>query len=1146
MDLKCVVCHTINRRERRFCKQCGTSLTNKCVDCGFNNLVGESYCGGCGHAVGLLVSPPSSPELIETRGQEFQVRALATERRQITVLFCDLVGSTALSTRLDPEDMREVIRAYQALCHALIVRYDGYVARFVGDGIMTYFGYPLAHEDDAERAVRAALGIVQTIPELYTTLPEGDPADLAVRIGIATGLVVAGDLIGSGASEQNAVVGSTPHLAARLQANACPNAVVVSDTTRRLLGKAFDFKDLDHHRLPGIDEPIHMWEVSDFRSARTRFTAANPNTLTPIVGRDSEIEHLSRCWDKAKSGRGQVILIRGEFGIGKSRITTEFHRRVRAEQPTRIIYQCSPHHTNSPLYPFISHLERAEQYIRNSLDIDIRRGFTAPLPKPAERVWKAREIFNWLLFDSSPGRSTKRMGLGQRKANTVASLIDLYKELSPEETVFAMFEDAHWIDPTSLDFLDSIIECLDRARILLVVTFRPDFRIPAHWHQNEHVTELVLQKLLDQQGRCIVDLIAGDNYLPRDVRNQIIEKTDGIPLFIEELTKAIVASNETDGYAHGFALKTFDTSDYVPSTLHDSLMARLDQLGAAKEFAQIGAAIGREFSYELLAAVTEAPENELQAALRRLVDSDLISRHGKGLQQCFVFKHALVQHTAYASVLRAKRRKLHARIAEVLDAGANPPREAEPDVIAHHYTEAGIRDRAALFWADAAHRALKRSAYVEMINHSRRGLSLLEQFPENTRRHQIELRLQILLGAGYRATNGFACHDTELAFIRAEQLSASVGDNAQRIDSLRGLYTCYYVRGEIKTAFSLGHRMMELATSTGDSCSIALGHYMLGAMSFWRGDFIDAREQLELGAQSCSRGHKKSTILSAQIDIEPTLYAHLSWVLWIVGYPDQAIRTSERAIETARQLSQPFTVALTLFWACITRICCGQPHLTQQLTERMMALSIEYDFGYLRAVVGVVQGHALIMTGNPKLGLAQVEHGLAKINAMEAGIGLPWVLSIAAAAHLRSGKIDEGILAIDRAFQRLTQNQERHWEAELHRLRGELYLAAQKGYGQAEKSIRTALSIATRQGARSLKLRAAVSLVRLHQRRDQRVEARTLLAGILSEYEEGFDTTDVTHARRVLQALCQETYEQGREDVALPAKTGAEHKPAGF
>jgi len=680
-----------------------------------------------------------------------------------------------------------------------------------------------------------------------------------------------------------------------------------------------------------------------------------------------------------------------------------------------------------------------------------------------------------------------------------------------------MFEDAQWIDPTSMDFLDSIIDCLNRARIMLVITYRPDFTAPLQWLNYPYVTEIALDRLSDQHALYIVDRVTGDKPLPPELPAQIVGKCDGIPLFIEELTKAIMSSNEIEEQADRFTLKSPHSPMHIPSTLHDSLMARLDRLGKAKELAQIGAAIGREFSYEMLSAVCESPEHTIRDGLARLIDADLILQQDVAPREAFMFKHALVQDEAYASLLRTTRRHLHSRIAHILTAGLSAEIGPEPEEVAHHYSAAGMVPEAMQYWQQAAGRALDRSAFREVIGHARRGLDLLPSEAADPTQAQSELRLQILLGAAYRATRGFASHDTEQAFMRADRLSSNAGDTTQRIDALRGLYTCYYTRGDLSTAHTLGQRMLNFAATSNDPRATTLGHYMLGACAFWRGEFVTARKQLELGAITYAPQQKKSTVLAAQIDIQPTLYAHLAWTLWISGRPEQAIGMSDKAISTAQTLTQPFSVALALFWACVTRICCGQTDVMQTLASEMMALSTEYDFAYFRSVVTILQGHSAIIAGDHEIGLQQVQSGLEEINRLEAGIGLPWVMSIAAAAHLKSGRYSEGLDAIDKGLARINESEERHWEAELHRLRGELYLAVQPGCPtEAENSFRSALNIASQQGARSLRLRAALSLTGFNNGMAAPDDALDLLVCCYAEYREGFGTNDLIDAEHVL------------------------------
>ena len=666
------------------------------------------------------------------------------ERRQVTVMFSDLVGSTALSARMDPEDLREVISAYQDCVAETVGRLGGFIAKFMGDGVLVYFGYPHAHEDDAERAVRAGLELVAAVGALKTHAP------LQTRVGIATGLVVVGDLIGSGASQEQAIVGETPNLAARLQGIAEPSSVFLAESTRKLVGNLFELEDLGAQDLKGISGLVRAWAVLRPSQVESRFDAFHASGLTELVGREEELEILLRRWSKAKTGQGQVVLLSGEAGIGKSRLTAALLEAIASEPHTRLRHFCSPQHTDSALYPTIGQLERAAGFTRDDtlqakldkLDLLLAQSSTSA---------QDAGLFAEMLSLPNDGRYPKPdLTPQQRRQQTLEALASQVAALSSQNPLLMIFEDAHWADPTSLELFSRIVDKISTLRVLLIVTFRPEFDPP--WIGRPHVTALTLNRLAERETSAIISRLVGNKSLPPSVRQDIIERTDGIPLFVEEMTKAVLEAGD-EGAAEQTVAAVPSPALAVPASLHASLMARLDRLGPAKEVAQVGAAIGREFSHALLAAVARKPEIELGSALDRLIEAGLLFRQGVPPEAAYLFKHALVQDAAYGTLLREPRRALHARIAETLESQFAEIAENQPEVLARHFAEAGMSETAIQYWSKAGERALQRSANAEAAAHL---TSAIELVPKGGGESRLELRLQMALGSAARAIHGHA------------------------------------------------------------------------------------------------------------------------------------------------------------------------------------------------------------------------------------------------------------------------------------------------------------------------------------------------------------------------------------------------------
>jgi class 3 adenylate cyclase len=734
-----------------------------------------------GHRRKLQAAIASLPE---TEAEKPAPAAPQAERRQITVMFCDLVGSTALAETLDPEDLRSLMQAYQQACGAVIERYDGHVAQYLGDGLMTYFGWPTAHEDDAERAVRAGLEIVKAVKKVDA------PEPLGVRIGVATGPVVVGETGAGDASVPKLAVGETPNLAARVQGLAGPDEIVVAPSTRRLVGGAFEVDDLGEHTLKGVVEPVRAWRVTGLGHAEGRFEAAHVGGLTPLVGREIEIAMVMERWSQAKEGEGQVVLLCGEPGIGKSRITQVLRERVADEPHIRLRYQCSPYYTNTAFYPLIQHLERAAGFSHDDpTDVKLDKLKTL-LAQGTEAVAEAAPLFAAVLSIPTEGRyAPLELSPQRQKEKTIEAMANQVVGLSKEQTVLLILEDAHWIDPTTLEMFGETIARIGSARVLLVITYRPEFAPP--WLGHAFVTVHTLNRLSRRHGAAMVEEVAGGKPLPAEVLDQIVAKTDGVPLFVEELTKTVIES--------GFLRETDDRYELdgplprlaIPATLHDSLMARLDRLAPVKEIAQIGATIGREFSYELLAEVSPLRGNDLHEALNRLVGSELVFRRGQPPDATYVFKNALIQDVAYDSLLKSRRQQLHTDIAQALEERLANIAGNAPELLAHHYTEAGLPEQAVAYWLKAGHRAINRSAYIEAIAHLQKGLELLSDLPETPDRDQREVDLRVAVGVALIATKGYAAPETGEAYTRARELCARLDDPPQIFQVLYGLWVFY-------------------------------------------------------------------------------------------------------------------------------------------------------------------------------------------------------------------------------------------------------------------------------------------------------------------------------------------------------------------
>jgi class 3 adenylate cyclase len=867
------------------------------------------------------------------------------ERRQLTVMFTDLVGSTTLSTKLDPEDMRSLIGGYHKCVAETVARLDGFVAKYMGDGVLTYFGYPEAHEDDAERAVRAGLAVAEAAPKLVTAAR----SPLHVRIGIATGVVVVGDLVGSGEAQERGVVGETPNLAARLQGIAEPDGVVIADGTRRLLGDLFELGDLGLKDLKGVTTPVRAWVALRASSVESRFEALHASGLTALIGREEEFELLLRRWRRAKAGEGQVALLSGEPGIGKSRLTAELQERFRDEPHIRLRHFCSLQHRDSALYPFIARLERAAGFEREDEPTARLDKLEALLAKSGEVNAERAGLFADLLGLAAEGRYSAPPDDPQRRREmTLAAFVEELATLSRQQPALLIFEDAQWADSTSLELLDRMVELAPRVAALIIVTFRPEFSAP--WVGQAHVTALSLNRLARRETAALVEGVTGGKSLPPEILDRIVQHTDGVPLFIEELTKNLLEGGLLREEAGGYALA-------IPSSLQDALMARLDRLSGAKQVAQTAAIIGRDFSYELLRAVTSTSEEELCSALRRLAESELIFQRGDPPQARYTFKHALVQDAAYNSLLRANRRIQHRRVAEALEKQFPETVEKQPELLAYHYTEAGLGEPAIAYWRKAGQRAAKRAANNEAIDHLRRGLALLDALSVRAAHADEELTMLLALGPALMSTRTSGAPEIQQAYDRALGLARNLGKVAELFATVCGSWMIAVTRGKQEVAHACMAELFSIARKENDAGYLLQAHHCAWATELLAGNLNSAHEHIDAGLPLYDKdAHRDHAVLYHGHDPAVCGYLTEALLLQALGRPNRSVARLDEGLALARELAHAPSLIHALWYAAETYFLRRDPVSVAKITAEWLPTASEFG-----SLVGVA--NAMMMSG---------------------------------------------------------------------------------------------------------------------------------------------------------------------------------------
>ena len=1201
----------------------------RCPNCGFLNP-SFKFCGECGTSLGDPSHSRQAPT-VDTTALE-QALPHGAERRQLTVLFCDIVDSTAFTEKLDPEELRNLLEVYRTCIMEVVLAQNGHIARYFGDGILVYFGYPIAHEDAAHRAVRAALGIVAAIETLNPYLHTTFGVEIKVRISIDTGRVVVWHISAPESPEAIDIVGKTPNVAARMQKLATPNSIVIGDTTHQLVEGFFKCEALGASALRGISQPVNIYQVLGEIPAQSRLDIASESGLTPLIGREREVERLKQGWAQVLEAKGQTLLIEGEAGIGKSRCVQMIQEYINHHsEAVTLEGRCSPYYQNSPLYPILSlfqehvvqftstdtaqtRLEKLENLLRDysvptaGQDTEAQAGTPETLPLLAELLEIPLEVQRQTEtgIGSRPyGRPVEQdtypsgWGGRQRRQQTLEVLVQVMLKMSEQKPILFVVEDLHWIDPSSIEFLTLLIARIENARIFTVLSYRSDTR---HFRQSAQSNEdgnsqaapdgnftnsaldreileqllqpawanaLPLAALTPPQVETMIQHVAGDTPLPSSLLTRIVEMTEGVPLFVEELTQMML---ESDTLA--LSSETLDTSSpqpqtvEVPVTLQDLLTARLDELGTSKEIVQLGATLGREWTAELLHKIASGVNLEnhiftdfasLKDELEKLVNAYILNRNEMADSQFrYTFRHPLLRETAYQSLLKSRRQQYHQQIAAVLQNGDG----FQPELVAYHYTEAGLPENAADYWYRAAHRALERSANVEGIRHITQGLAALETLSINVNIpeqqvavEQRELELQTTLGTALIATKGYASPEVEAAYTRARELleilekreETDIEDESgvllDRIKDLRfpvlfGLWLSHLVRGRLLSARELGEACLAIAKQAEDQAFEVEAYRALGATLYYLSEFNSALAHLEAGIERYQpQHHPVPAFLHYVAEPGMTLLAYSAPLLWCLGYPTQAEERINAAVVIGKDTNHPFSEAVSLHFKTVLHQYEGEVEKADTAVTQMLQICQEHGFSAWEAAATVMKGWASAEQSCPEEGIAIIRKGIAAWEETRGELLLPLFLALLAQAYQRAGQYSLALQTLDSALCVTTRTGERTYAAELARRKGELCLIlAEKTVrvglpnpydkentastvAQAESHFQEALAVARQQDAKSWELRAALSLSELWRTQNRGEDAYNLLKPIYAWFSEGFDTKDLVRARDLLKEL---------------------------
>jgi class 3 adenylate cyclase/predicted ATPase len=1121
--LRCPACDTEHDARMRFCGECGAALPARCARCAFENPPGFKFCGACGNPLdptGTASSVPIAATAPLEPSRPPEVEGPDGERRQLTVMFCDLVGSTALSEHLDPEELREVLVAYQEACGVVIGRFGGSIARYLGDGLLVYFGFPLAHEDDAHRAVRAGLAIVEELHRLDARFYREKGIHLAARLAVHTGRVVVGEIGAADRREAMAIVGDTPNIAARLQDLAAPNTVVISAATYRLIEGYFVCDELGARPLKGISQPVGVYQVVGEAGERGRLDVASVLGLSPLVGRSREVDLLLECWERARSGEGQVALLGGEPGIGKSRLVQVLTERVVAEPHLLLGCRCSPYQQNSAFHPVIRAFEHALGFGRDTPASERHTRLDELLTRYDQVSSESRWLLSSLLsLTGAESSAPPDMTPDQQRHRLLNSLLHLLSAMASEHPLLVVVEDLQWADASTLELLELVIAQAPTAGMLAVLTFRPEFTPP--WPHRAHLAHLTLGRLPRNEVLAIVKRVARGKALPDVVLQQILARTDGIPLFVEELTKTVLESGVLEERDDHYELPGPLLPLAIPTTLQDSLLARLDRLGEAKEVAQWGATLGREFTYDLLRSVTPQSEEILQRELARLVSAELLYQRGVPPRATYSFKHALIQATAYESLLKSRRQQYHRRIATTLVERFPEIGEADPATLARHYAEAGLTAEAVACWQRAGQRAIERSANSEAIGHLTQALDALRSLPGDPVHLRQELTLLTALGPALMPTSGYGSPEVGRVYGRALAICREIGESTLMFPVVRGLWEFSEVSGDLRTARETAEELLRLASEADDSGRLVIALNALGETLSYLGEFPLAREHLERGiALYDPERHRGLADLHGGYDPGVMCRVWSAFALWHLGYPDRALARCGEALDLAHALAHPNTLPFALSIAAIIHHVRRDAPATREAADAVIALATEKGFTFWVAFATMLRGWAISVGGQVRAGLSQVREGLATWEATGARVERPLWLALLAEVCASAEQVEEGLAALDEGHAVADAHGLHFHDAEILRLRGELLLSrGEPNERQAEDAFRQAMRVAREQRTLSLELRSATSLGHLWKAQGRPSDAHSVVTEVYSRFSEGHDSPDLRAAQALLDSV---------------------------
>jgi class 3 adenylate cyclase/predicted ATPase len=1064
-------------------------------------------------AISLLVSPYGAGG---TQGHAESTSAQPVpERRHLTVVFCDLVGSTALSRRLDPEDLRPILRAYQDCCAGIVARMDGFLCRYVGDGILTYFGYPRAHEDDAERALRAALEIIDAVGRL----PIKGGERLKTRIGITTGLVVVGELIGRGLAQEVAAIGDAPNIAAHLQAIAAPDSVIVDHATYQLTSGLFEYVDLGVQTLKGASEKVQAYRVVGESNRESRFEALRGPRLVPFQDRTDEIPFLLARWKLAKKGAGQVVLVSGEPGVGKSRLIQALEVKLAGDPHRALHCYSSPYHQSTVLYPFVDQVRRAARLATDDSVTEKLNKIAAHFSGSATRLDEAVEVFAALLSLPLSDPASQELNLQSAKEAALTLFVEHLAHLATEQPLLLLIEDAHWLDPTSLELLDMLAGRVPSMRILLLITYRSDASLSLR--NLPQASEIKLNRLRPRDCKSIVQHLAERKSVPATLVDAIVARADGVALFVEELTKAVLESEIVVDRGDRYEMTTNAPALAIPTTLKGSLMSRLDRNPAIREVAQIASVIGREFSLEMISAASDWPEALLCEALDRLVESEILHRVGVPGQAVFRFRHALVQDAAYESLLHSARRQLHARMGEIIESRFPDTAASEPMLVAHHFARAALPERAIDYCLKAATFAFARSAMAEAIAALRTGLSLLPDLPSGVDPRSRELQLQVMLASALRAARAPSAPETGQAWDRARALCDNQ-NSAALLQILYGQFLFHQGNGNLAEARRIGEELLALSQQLDSSRALVRGHSAIGRTAFGQGDFTSASYHLEkaLAVDDVAWRAGASSIEGPESRVLDLCY--LSWTLFIQGLGDQALERCRQSIALASELAQPYDLVVAHGNACYLHHFRRDRDAVAQCADKVIMLASEQGFPAWLSLGNIFRGWALVRQGNSERGFPLIEEALADHMSTGERLEVPYLMSLLVECLAGRGDMQNALARLGGAVALARSTGEAWYDAELYRLEGELLLGASPAdVDRPAQRFVEALELARRQNARIWELRASVSLARLMLAIGKREESRRLIEPLLAGFAQDANPTDREEAQRVLtECLC--------------------------